>query len=128
MPVTIRNKVGPNGKKTNRTLGPSLDRLGDERLLEPTTAKGREFTQQGMALVGLPIPGNIHFQIEGVNHIRTTRVAGLDELAKEVGALDEDKARLGEGVPVLISPPLRHRTAEARRPTGRIRAPAARCS
>jgi len=65
-------------------------------------AKGWELTQQSMALVGMPIPDFIEFQVDGTNHIRATRVATLDELAKAICALDEDIGRLVDGAPALI--------------------------
>ena len=57
-------------------------------------AKGWELTQQSMALVGMPVPDCIEFKIDGANHIRATRVATLNELAKAIGAGEEDIGRL----------------------------------
>jgi hypothetical protein len=64
-------------------------------------AKGWEFTQQSMALAGLPVPDCIHFQINGRRQIRATRVAELDELAQAIAAIDEDIGRLVQGAPAL---------------------------
>ena len=47
-------------------------------------------------------PREIHFQIDGRNHTRVTRVAKLDELAKAIGAIEEDIERLVQGAPALI--------------------------
>ena len=64
-------------------------------------AKGWKLARESMALVGLPIPDEIRFQIDGRRHFRATRVAELDELAKAVGAIDEDIGKLVEGAPAL---------------------------
>jgi hypothetical protein len=64
-------------------------------------AKGWEFTQQSMALAGLPVPDCIHFQINGRRQMRATRVAELDELAQAIAAIDEDIGRLVQGAPAL---------------------------
>jgi hypothetical protein len=65
-------------------------------------AKGWELTRESMALVGLPIPHEVEFQIDGRNTFRPTRVAKFDELAKAIGAIDEDIGRLVRGAPALI--------------------------
>jgi hypothetical protein len=49
-----------------------------------------------MALNGMSIPYCIEFQIDGANHVRATRVATLDDLAKAIGALDANIERLGQ--------------------------------
>jgi hypothetical protein len=64
-------------------------------------AKRWELTQQRMALVGMRIPDHIHFHIDGGGQIRATRVAELDDLARAIGALDEDIGRLDRGEPAL---------------------------
>jgi len=64
-------------------------------------AKSWKLTQEGMALAGTPIPDFIYFGIEGEAQIRATRVAELDELAKAVGAIDEDIERLAQGAAAL---------------------------
>jgi hypothetical protein len=66
----------------------------------PKSAKA-ELTEQSMALIGLQIPVFIQFQIGDAGHIRPTRVAELDELAKAIGAIDEDIGRLVWGAPAL---------------------------
>jgi hypothetical protein len=66
-------------------------------------AEGWKLTQESMALVGTPIPDFIKFQIDGANHIRATRVAKLNELAKAIGAIEEDLERLLRGAPALVS-------------------------
>jgi hypothetical protein len=63
--------------------------------------KAWELTEQSMALIGLQIPLYIRFQIGGARHIRPTRVAELDELAKAIGTIDEDIGRLVRGAPAL---------------------------
>jgi hypothetical protein len=66
-------------------------------------AKAWELTEQSMALVGLLIPPEIElFQIDGCTHVRATRVAKLDELAKAIGAIEEDIERLVQGALALI--------------------------
>ena len=52
-------------------------------------AEGWELTRESMALVGLPIPREIEFQIDDRNHERATRIAELGELAQAIGAIDE---------------------------------------
>ena len=64
--------------------------------------KGWELTRESMALVGLPIPHEIQFQIDGRNHGRATRVAELDELTQAIGAIEDDIERLVQGAPALI--------------------------
>ncbi len=64
-------------------------------------ADGWELTTQSMALVGLTIPYHIHFHIDGVGQIRATRVAEVDDLARAIGAIDEDIGRLDRGAPAL---------------------------
>ena len=68
---------------------------------ERATGQGLDLTQQSMALVGMSIPECIRFQIDGRNHVRATRVAALDELAKAIGAVAEDIERLVQGEPAL---------------------------
>ena len=46
---------------------------------------------------GMEIPHTIEFQIDGANHIRATRVATLEDLARAVAALDEVIERHREG-------------------------------
>jgi hypothetical protein len=65
-------------------------------------AEGWELTQQSMTLVGLPIPTYVEFLIDGRRQIRATRVSELDELAKAIGAIDDDIVRLVQGAPALI--------------------------
>ncbi|MGO9943043.1 MAG: hypothetical protein ACLPIC_09785 [Rhodoblastus sp.] len=65
-------------------------------------AKGWELTEQSLILLGLPFPHEIEFQVDGAKTFRVTRVAELDELAKAIGAIDEDLARLIKGAPALI--------------------------
>jgi hypothetical protein len=52
-------------------------------------ADGWRFTRSILAHKGMEIPDTIEFQIDGANHIRATRVATLEELAKAVAALNE---------------------------------------
>jgi hypothetical protein len=79
--------------------------MSDKR--KPVTARellveGWELTRQSMALIGLPVPHEIEFQIDGAKTFRPTRVATLDDLAKAIGAIDEDIGRLVVGAPALI--------------------------
>ena len=64
-------------------------------------AKGWELTRESMALVGMPIPELYPFSDRRAKQIRATRVAKLDELAKAIGAIDEDIGRLVQGAPAL---------------------------
>jgi hypothetical protein len=64
------------------------------RIVEQTTsnrllADGWRLTRAILALKGLQIPHTIEFRIASATHIRATRTATLDELAKSVAALDE---------------------------------------
>jgi hypothetical protein len=63
----------------------------DEKLMTPNRvlADGWRLTRAVLTLKGLEIPHTVEFQIDGANHIRATRFATLDELAKAVAALDE---------------------------------------
>jgi hypothetical protein len=65
-------------------------------------AKGWELTRESMALVGLPIPHEIQFQVDGRKSSYPTRVAALDDLAKALSAIEEDIERLVQGAPALI--------------------------
>jgi hypothetical protein len=62
-----------------------------EREMTPNKvlADGWRLTRAILALKDMEIPDTIEFQIDGANHIRATRVATLEELAKAVGALNE---------------------------------------
>jgi hypothetical protein len=78
--------------------------LSDEQTLmtaRELLAKGWELTRESMALVGLPIPDEIQLQIDGQRHVRATRIAELDELAKAISAIEEDVERLVQGAPAL---------------------------
>jgi hypothetical protein len=57
----------------------------DEELLADAWRR----TRATLALKFLEIPDTIEFQIDGANHIRATRFATLDELAKAIAALDK---------------------------------------
>jgi hypothetical protein len=59
-------------------------------------AEGWRLTEQSMALSGMVIPYAIEFRIHGANHIRATRVATLDDLAKAIDALNQDIERLSK--------------------------------
>jgi hypothetical protein len=54
-------------------------------------------TRAILAQKGMEIPHAIEFQIDGATHIRATRVATLEELARAVAALDEVIERHSEG-------------------------------
>jgi hypothetical protein len=71
----------------------------DEKLMTPNRvlADGWRLTRAVLTLKGLEIPHTVEFQIDGANHIRATRFATLDELAKAVAALDEAIERRSEG-------------------------------
>jgi len=62
-------------------------------------AEGWELIRRNMILGGMRIPDFIKFQVEGANHIRATRAAELDELAKAIAAIEEDIQRLDQGAP-----------------------------
>jgi hypothetical protein len=74
------------------------------RNVEQTTtnqllADGWRLTRAILALKGLQIPHNIEFRIDSATHIRATRTATLDELARAVTALDEAIERRSESKP-----------------------------
>jgi hypothetical protein len=60
-------------------------------------AAGWRLTRAIFALKGMEIPDTIHFQSDGGNHIRATRVATLEELAKATAALDNAVEQLNQG-------------------------------
>jgi hypothetical protein len=60
-------------------------------------AEGWRLTRATLALEGMEIPHAIEFHIDGENHIRATRVATLEDLARAIGALNEDIERLSRG-------------------------------
>jgi hypothetical protein len=60
-------------------------------------AQGWRQTKATLALKGMEIPHTIEFQIDGKNHIRATRVATLEDLARAIDALNEDVERLSRG-------------------------------
>jgi hypothetical protein len=60
-------------------------------------AEGWRLTEEILALKGLKIPHTIHFQIDGANQIRATRVATLEDLGKAVAALDDAVEQLNQG-------------------------------
>ena len=51
--------------------------------------EGWHLTRAIFALKGMEIPHTIEFLIDGDRHVRATRVATLEELAKGVAALDD---------------------------------------
>ena len=63
----------------------------DAELITPSEilAEGWRVTRAILALRGLEVPDTIEFQLSGAMHIRATRVATLDELAKAIAALDK---------------------------------------
>jgi hypothetical protein len=65
---------------------------------EQILAEGWRLTRAILGLKGMEIPSTINFQTDGQNHIRATRVATLEDLAKAVAAFDEaieqDKANI----------------------------------
>jgi hypothetical protein len=63
----------------------------DAELITPNEilAEGWRVTRAILALRGLEVPDTIEFQLSGAMHIRATRVATLDELAKAIAALDK---------------------------------------
>ena len=74
------------------------------RNVEQTTsnqllADGWRLTRGILALKGLQIPQTIEFRIDSATHIRATRTATLDELARAVTALDEAIERRSESKP-----------------------------
>jgi hypothetical protein len=66
-------------------------------------AEGWRLTTAILALKGLRIPSTIHFQIDGIVHIRATRIATLEDLAKAVAALDDAiEGRWAVGIPSYL--------------------------
>ncbi len=88
----------------------------DEELLTPNQvlADGWRLTRAILALKGLEIPHTVEFQIDGANHIRATRFATLDELAKAVAVLDEAIERRSEGKTSITDPHGRFKIEERR--------------
>ena len=68
-----------------QTLVSRIEQMTPNKVL----AEGWRLTRAILALKGMEIPYTIEFQIDGANHIRATRVATLEELAKALAALDE---------------------------------------
>ena len=66
-------------------------------------AEGWRLTKAILALKGLKVPDIIDFQIDGADHIRATRVAKLEELAKAIAALEQGIERLSEDEPTVTS-------------------------
>jgi hypothetical protein len=95
------NATGSPGQE-HQTKGKTMDSEQKQKTAIELLATGWELTEQSMALVGLAIPYYLHFLIDGANQIRVTRVAELDQLAKAIGAIDEDIARLVKGAAALI--------------------------
>ena len=67
-------------------------------------AEGWRLTIAILALKGMEIPHTIEFQIDGKMHMRATRVATLDELARGVAALDEAIAQRSKRKPSDTGP------------------------
>jgi hypothetical protein len=84
-------------KSKGKTMSSEDTPISAKELLK----EGWKLTEQSMALIGLTIPCYIHFQIGGARQIRPTRVAELDEVAKAIGAIDEDIGRLVRGALAL---------------------------
>jgi hypothetical protein len=60
-------------------------------------AEGWRLTRATLALEGMEIPHAIEFLVDGRRQIRATRVATLEDLARAIGALNEDIERLSRG-------------------------------
>jgi hypothetical protein len=65
--------------------------------------EGWRLTKAILALKGLKVPDIIDFQIGGADHIRATRVAKLEELAKATAALEQGIEHLSEDEPTVTS-------------------------
>jgi hypothetical protein len=74
-----------------------MNRDEERMMLNRVLADLWRVTRATFALEFLEIPHTIEFQVDGANHIRATRLATLDELAKAVAALDEAIERRSEG-------------------------------
>jgi hypothetical protein len=75
---------------------------GKPKAARELLADGWKLTQRSMALIGMHIPNVIEFQMAGERQIHLTRLAQLDDLAKGIGAVEEDIGRLVQGAPALI--------------------------
>jgi hypothetical protein len=67
-------------------------------------AEGWRRTRATLALKGMEIPYTIEFLADGARHIRATRVATLEELAKGVAALDDAIEHPSEHNASVMSP------------------------
>jgi hypothetical protein len=88
-------------------------------------AEGWRLTEAILALKGMVIPYPIEFLIDGARHIRATRVATLEELAKGVAALDNAIEHPSEHKASAMSPYLRLDFEQLHKERGADRAPEA---
>jgi hypothetical protein len=100
VPAELRKSLHPLDGRAKRDGARGLA-IVDISSHQNVAGKGWELTRESMALVGWPIPLVIRFQIDGRDHVRATRVAKLDQLAKAISAIDEDIRRLVKGTPAL---------------------------
>jgi hypothetical protein len=66
-----RTPPDPAGMRNGKTMSDEQRPLTARELL----AKAWELTRESMALIGLPIPLAIRFQIDGLEHVRATRAS-----------------------------------------------------
>jgi hypothetical protein len=91
------------GALTRRAEVKIMDREQEQTAANRILAEGWRLTREILALKGMKIPDTIDFQIDGKNHIRATRVATLEELAKAAAALGEAIERRSEGRPSVTA-------------------------
>ena len=87
---------------------------GVEVTLDGDDLDAWRLTRAALALKFLEIPDTIEFQIDGANHIRATRFATLDELAKAIAALNDAIDRRSEGKASVTDLPRRFKMEEQR--------------
>ena len=84
-----------NWQKMRSEMNRNVEQTTSNQLL----ADGWRLTRAILALKGLQILHTIEFRIDSATHIRATRTATLDELAKAVTALDEAIERRSQNRP-----------------------------
>jgi hypothetical protein len=92
-----RNAAGSGGQEEGKTHEHRTETDDGERAAGQ--GLGTHAREHGPRWIAYSL--TIRFQIDGDGHVRATRVAKLDQLAKAISAIDEDIGRLVEGAPAL---------------------------